>query len=269
MDYTKFREAERDGWSERAAGYDGATARATLQTIPALLSHARLFPNSKVLDQGCGPGYVAACADLLGVQAKGIDFSQGMIDEARSRFPHISFEVGDIESVDEADQTYDAVLSNFVLFHVTDPVLAMREAYRVLKPSGRFVFSQWLAGDQSDCYRLMFEVLKKHADMSLADPAPDAYFLSDRRSAQAALESVGFNNIKFEVVENVLHAEAESFYDFFMTFGIRIPFILERQSRQVQETIRTEIDEWAGQYLVDGEYRIPMASIVISAMRPD
>lgn len=264
MDYLSFRDSERNGWSERSSSYQDATARATLQTIPVLLSHARLFPGARVLDAGCGPGYVAACASLLGAEAEGLDFSQGMVDEARKQFPHISFNLGDVEKLPASNQSFDAVLSNIVLFHVTEPAQAMAEAFRVLKPGGRFAFSQWLGPDKSECYRLLFDVLGRNADMTKADPAPNAYVLSDEEEASEMMQSVGFRDIKSERVENILHAPAPSFYDFFMNFGVRVPLILERQDENVQETVREEIDALAATYLSGDSYKIPMPSIVFS-----
>ncbi len=251
-------------WSARAAVYKDATARATLQTIPALLNHALLFPGARVLDAGCGPGYVAACANLLGSDVTGLDFSQGMIDQAKEQFPYLEFTLGDVEKLPAKDQSFDRVLSNFVLFHVTDPILAMTEARRVLKSGGRFVFSQWLGPDKSECYRLLFDVLERHADISRADPAPNAFVLSDEENVAAMMQSAGFSNIRSETVENVLHAPGSSFYEFFVNVGVRVPLILEKQDSDVKATIHSEIDELADSYLSDGIYEIPMPSIVFS-----
>lgn len=264
MDYSAFRDGERDGWSKRAELYGDATARATLQTIPKLLDHAKLFPGAKVLDAGCGPGFVAAAAKLLGASVEGIDFSEGMIQRAKSQFPDIDFTVADVEDLPAQDQTFDAVLSNIVLFHVTEPELAMSEACRVLKPNGRFVFSQWLGPDRSECYRLLFDVLGKHADMSRADPAPNAYVLSDEANVAAMMEHAGFSDIKSEIVENVLHAPGPSFFEFFMKFGVRVPLILERQEPDVQASIRKEIDKITAPFFVGDVFKIPMPSIVFS-----
>ncbi|WP_299566855.1 class I SAM-dependent methyltransferase [uncultured Sulfitobacter sp.] len=264
MDYSAFRLGERDGWSSRADVYDAATARATLQTIPMLLHNARVFPGARVLDAGCGPGYVAACARLLGADVEGIDFSEGMVRKARSLFPDIAFSVADVEELPAQDRTFDIVLSNIVLFHVTDPLRAMSEAWRVLKKDGRFVFSQWLGPDRSECYKLLFDVLGQHADMSRADPAPDAFLLSDETEVADMLQTAGFRDIRSDVVENVLHAQGPSFFDFFMNFGVRVPLILERQEPAIQASIRNEIDARAAQYWSDGSYRIPMPSIVFS-----
>lgn len=264
MDYLAFKESERVGWSERASVYRDATARATLQTIPALLSHARLVHGARVLDAGCGPGYVAACAELLGAVAEGLDFSEGMVSEARKQFPHITFNLGDVQELPAANRTFDAVLSNIVLFHVTDPALAMSEAFRVLKPGGKFVFSQWLGPDQSDCYRLLFDVLGRHADMTLADPAPDAYVLSNKDHVSAMMQEAGFHGFRHQTVDNILLAPGPSFFDFFMKFGVRVPLILRRQDERIQAIIRKEVDDLASKYLSDDGYRIPMPSIVFS-----
>jgi len=268
MDYHRFRENERVGWGARANRYADVTARATLQSIPTLLAHAGLFPGAKVLDAGCGPGYVAACAEALGATCMGIDFSPSMIAEARKRFPGIRFEVGDIEQLPLDDRSQDAVLSNIVLFHVTDPDRAMREAFRVLTPGGKFVFSQWLGPESSDCHRMLVDVLGSHADMSLADPAPNAYVLSDRDGASKKMKSAGFTDIAFEEVQNVLHAEGPSFFDFFMTFGVRVPLIVERQDPEIRKRIRDDIDERAAVFFSDGLYRIGMPSLIVSGRRP-
>ncbi len=264
MDYSAFRNGERHGWSTRAELYGDATARATLQTIPKLLDHARLFPGAKVLDAGCGPGFVAANAKLLGAVAEGIDFSERMVEQAKDQFPDINFSVADVEDLPAQDETFDAVLSNIVLFHVTDPEKAMSEARRVLKPNGRFVFSQWLGPDRSECYRLLFDVLERHADMSRADPAPNAYELSDATYVSEMMSRAGFTDIKSEIVENVLHAPGPSFFDFFMKFGVRVPLIVERQEADVQNKIRNELDKATAPYLSDGVYKLPMPSVVFS-----
>lgn len=266
MNYSEFANSERTGWGQRAKGYREATARATLQTVPSLLAHARLFPAARVLDAGCGPGYVAAIATLLGADAEGLDFAQEMVDEARNQFPHIVFRNGDVESLPYADKSFDAVLSNITLFHVTNPERAMSEGYRVLKTGGRYVFSQWLGPDRSECYQLLFDVLARHADISRADPAPNAYILSDEKKVFEMMKHAGFDGITFETVPNELHAPGPSFFDFFMKFGVRVPLILERQEESVRERIRTEIDEMARRYFDGAVYKIPMPSLVCSGV---
>ena len=161
------------------------------------------------------------------------------------------------------------MLSNIALFHVADPLLAMQEAFRVLKPGDVFAFSQWCGLAQSECYKIQFNMLLSHADMSLADPAPDAYKLSDPQQVTSILEEAGFSNFAFEYVPSVPHAPGPSFFDFFMGFGVRIPTILDRQDPMVKRKIRQEIDKQAADYFTNGHYRIPMPSLIVSARRPE
>lgn len=194
-----------------------------------------------------------------------MDFSAEMVAEARKRFPHLDVQLGDIEQLSAADNQFDAVLSNFVLFHVPNPAAMMAETRRVLKPGGRFAFSQWLGPDLSPCYQLLFQVLQQHADMSRANPAPDAYLLSDPASAGEMMRDAGFHRFHSETVQNVLYAPGPSFIDFFMRFGLRVPLIVAGQTPQVQARIKAEIDRLASRYLDGGTYKIPMPSIVYAA----
>lgn len=269
MNYGEFREEERKGWTARAQVYDDATARATVQSIPALLSAVRIFPGADLLDAGCGPGYAAAAAAALGAKCIGVDFSPAMISIAKARLPEISFLHGDVEALPLNDQSQDAVVSNIVLFHVTDPGKAIEEAFRVLRPGGYFAFSQWCGPDESDCYRLIFETLSIHADRSLAGPAPNAFDLSDRETSCRLMQNAGFADVTITKVPNILRARRSSFFDFFMDFGVRIPLIMAKQTRDVQRQTKLEMDERAARYRIDGEFRISMPSIVVAGRRPE
>lgn len=265
--FNTFREEELEGWSARALIYNEATARATVQSVPALLSAVRIFPGANVIDAGCGPGYVAGAAAALGAECLGIDFSPAMVAAAKDRFPGVAFIEGDVEALPLEDESQDAVVSNIVLFHVTNPEKAVREAFRVLRPGGYFSFSQWCGLDEFKIYRLLLNVLSRHVDMSLASPAPNAFDLSDRAYTLRLMQRAGFSDITFTKVPNMLRAPGPSFYDFFMKFGVRIPLILEKQEPAIVAAVKAEIDELAIQYLIDGEFRVPMPSIVIAGRR--
>lgn len=268
MEYDSFRDNERHGWSERAGCYDETTARATTQVIPALLDAARLYHGARLLDAGCGPGYAAGAAAALGARVKGVDFSAEMVAAARLRFPGLAFEVADIEALDEADCSYHSVVSNITLFHVTDPAKAIGEAYRVLEPGGWFAFSQWCAPSKSPLYRDLLGIVMAHVDITRANPAPDAFVLSDPDHAVALMAQTGFADIENNEIDTVLRAPGEDFYSFFLKFGVRIPLILSRQAESVQRAVRAEVNAHFRQYLRDGEIHVSMPSLVYSGIRP-
>lgn len=117
----------------------GAHATRTISNSAAYVEPF-LTPGASLLDVGCGPGTITAefAERLAPGSVLGIDVSDDVIDTARSLFPATSahFEVMDLYELPIADDTYDIVHAHQVLQHVSDPVAALKEMRRVVKPGG-------------------------------------------------------------------------------------------------------------------------------------
>ena len=127
--------------------HGGAQARRTAQRNAAfLLPHLR--PGMRVLDAGCGPGSITlGLADTVGAggadargEVVGIDVSAAAIATARAAAAErgatgMRFEVADVYALPFADASFDAAFSHAMLQHLADPLAALREIRRVLKPN--------------------------------------------------------------------------------------------------------------------------------------
>jgi SAM-dependent methyltransferase len=103
----------------------------------------------KALDVGCGSGNIAKyVADHFpGVRVEGCDLSSVRIEQARELRKKqgkddIRFFVSPIEKIDAPDNTYDRVTCRYLFEFLTDPMAAMRELRRVLKPGGQLLVVQ-------------------------------------------------------------------------------------------------------------------------------
>ncbi len=105
---------------------------------------AGLQPGMRVLDLGCGPGFTSCeLARAVGPagQVTGIDASPDLIAVAEQakeseQVANVAFARGDVYALDLPADQFDFVHARFLFQHLRDPGLALRNAWRVLKPGG-------------------------------------------------------------------------------------------------------------------------------------
>jgi ubiquinone/menaquinone biosynthesis C-methylase UbiE len=102
-----------------------------------------LKPHMRVLDIGCGPGTITA--DLAALvpdgHVTGVDRAAAVLEQARATaegrgLRNVDFAVADVHALDYPDDTFCVVHAHQVLQHVGDPVRALREMRRVVRPGG-------------------------------------------------------------------------------------------------------------------------------------
>jgi len=152
-----------DGWG--AGLYAGADRDALPADAVAAslgcgnpLAVADLHEGDTVLDLGSGGGIdVLLSARRVGPTGKayGVDMTDEMLDLARTNATkagatNVEFVKGTIEAVPLADESIDVVISNCVINLSPDKPAALAEAYRLLRPGGRFGVSDVVADDHLD-----------------------------------------------------------------------------------------------------------------------
>src|SRR4029434_2393939 len=170
-DFARF---EHEGWQGVADKYDSVWSPLTRQFIPSLLEDASVSAGVLVLDVACGPGYVSAAAKQLGAIPTGIDFSEKMVAIAKRMFPEIRFMQGDARDLPFEDGSFDRVLMNLGLWHVSYPADACAKACRVLRPGGKFGFTVWAGPEQNPGAKIVNDAIAAYANVNdvLAEAPP-------------------------------------------------------------------------------------------------
>jgi len=151
------RRLQRYGWDLAADEYELGWRKALARVQRWLLACALLRPGERVLDVACGTGLVsfaAAVAVKPAGRVVGVDLSERMVAAARHRadahrVDNVAFARGDAERIVAPAASFDAALCALGLMYLPDPVAALREMRRVLRPGGRVVAAVW--GERSRC----------------------------------------------------------------------------------------------------------------------
>ena len=147
LDSQTFKTRDATSYDAVTEQFDFFTERLTSPLAARLVSLAEIKPSDSVLDVGTGTGVVALLAAKKiaeGGKVHGIDLSEGMLATARAKAEKlgheekIKFSQMDAENLEFEAETFDAVVSLFALLHFPNPLTALKEIYRVMRPGGRF-----------------------------------------------------------------------------------------------------------------------------------
>lgn len=174
-----------------------------------LAAEAAVRIGDRVLDAACGTGDLAI-ADLKAGAGKvtGLDFSEKMLERARSKHASIEWVRGDMLALPFADETFDAATVGFGVRNVENLELGLRELRRVLRPGGRLSILEitQARGALRPFYSLWFDRVVPLLGKVL--PGGDAYtylpasvkrFPTAERLADM-LRETGFGDVRFKLL---------------------------------------------------------------------
>ncbi len=134
-------------WSRVAREYHRQIAPDFVPAARRLCQELGVGPSDRVLDIACGPGTAAVAARSLGARdVVGVDYAADMLVVAHAEArgdAALRYAAANALALPFPPQRFDVVISSFGLIFAPDPVLAVREAARVLRPGGRLGLLAW------------------------------------------------------------------------------------------------------------------------------
>ena len=123
-------------WGTDPRGWAEVAEPLNRPLFEAILDATAVGEGTRVLDVGCGSGLTLVLAAERGATVAGLDVSPGLLAVARERLPEADLRLGDLQVLPYDDAGFDVVLGVNAFQFAEDPVAALGEARRVVRPGG-------------------------------------------------------------------------------------------------------------------------------------
>jgi trans-aconitate 2-methyltransferase len=143
----------------------------------------------RILDVGCGTGYLTNLIAASGAMVTGMDNSIDMIAKARNEYPHLPFRLASVTDFN-FNEPFDALFSNAVLHWVTEKEQAVQSMYNNLKPGGRLVLEMGGKGNVERIVDALKQALVNHGYKQQA--AREIWYFPSLSEYTGLLEQQGF-----------------------------------------------------------------------------
>lgn len=123
----------------------------------AFLVHFAELVRGPVIDVGSGPGWITAVLHGLGVDVRGLDLSERMVELARAAHPQIRFDQGSMTALDVPDGVLGGIVAWYSVIHIEPErrPAVFREFRRALAPGGLLLLG-FQVGDEPNRYEEAF-----------------------------------------------------------------------------------------------------------------
>lgn len=150
----------------------------------------RLLPPMVIADLGSGDGGSALLLSQSAERVIGVDSSEKMLDVARDRvqgagISNIEFRLGEMEELPIDDASVDLAFFSQSLHHAAHPERALREAFRILRPSGRVLILD----------------LAKHRFEEARELYADEWLGFNEAEIESMLSAAGFSSVQASIVD--------------------------------------------------------------------
>jgi ubiquinone/menaquinone biosynthesis C-methylase UbiE len=150
-----------------ASAYATSSYHANGADLAELLAACEFAGSERVLDLGCGAGHAALRVAPNVAEVVGVDVTPEMVAVATDlavsrRVPNVRFDQADVSRLPFAEASFDTITSRQSAHHYSDLRRALSEAFRVLRPGGRFVIIDTVAPEDPalDTFLNCFELLR-------------------------------------------------------------------------------------------------------------
>jgi ubiquinone/menaquinone biosynthesis C-methylase UbiE len=229
--------------------------------------------NGSVLEVACGTGILTRILrDRLPATTRLVatDLNEPMIRNAAQKFSErdaVEWQQADASNLPFGDQSFNAVVCQFGIMFVPDKTVCAREARRVLKPGGVFLFNVWDSMEHNDLGRIAHETIT-----SFFENDPPAFYqvpfgYHDQREIKRVLEDAGFRDVRLDVVAKIGGASLPEDAAQGLVHGNPVAVAITERDPSLLPVITSAVAAALKKQFGETAVRAPMQAIVVEALR--
>lgn len=271
MDPRLQRRVQRYGWDKASTEYERYWRQQLEPAQSRVLALADLQPGERILDVACGTGLVTfPAAEKVGAAGLvvGTDISQEMVSRAAADalgrgLPHVTFARMDAEALDVESGSFDVALCSLGLMYVPDPVQALSEMRRALRPGGRAIVAVW--GARQNCgWAEIFPIVDRRV---ASEVCPMFFQLGTGDQLREALVAAGFSAPRVERLPTLLRYSDAADACGAAFAGGPVALAYSRFDAQGRDDAHAEYLESIGAFRQGDGYDVPGEFVIARAAR--
>jgi SAM-dependent methyltransferase len=232
-------------------------------------------PGETLLELAAGTGETGfLAAGRLGPAGRLIssDFAPEMVQAAKRvatelGIANVEFRVLDAEQLELEDASVDGVLCRFSFMLMSDPLRALRETRRVLRPGNHLAFSTWADPGRNPWMTLSARLMIERGLMEpFSSDGPGMFALADADTIVPLLTAAGFGEIEVEEMELRWRFDGpDELWTFASELQGPVALAIARLDRHDRRQVRAALEERAVAFATSSGYELPGVSINVIA----
>jgi ubiquinone/menaquinone biosynthesis C-methylase UbiE len=168
-------------FAQVAANYRTSSVHAAGSDLQHMVTVAELTGSENVLDAGCGAGHTAMAFAPHVQQVVAYDFTASMLEQVNQlaeerHLTNVVTQQGDVENLPFPNAAFDVVVSRYSAHHWPQPLQALHEFHRVLKPDGRVILDDIVSWDDAPVFDTFLQSIELIRDPShVRDHSPSQW----------------------------------------------------------------------------------------------